>query len=659
MADTVAANTHSTTAGRRSAFIALGAIVLGALAIRLWDIDQNGYGTEYYSAGVRSMLASWHNFFFNSFDPAGFVSLDKPPLAFWIQAATAKLFGFGSLSLFLPQVLEGVLAIVVLYQLVQRHFGVAAGLVAALVLAISPVSVAVDRSNNTESLLVLVLLLAVWALLCATERGSLRLLVLAMALVGVAFNVKMAAAFVLAPTLALVYLVGAPVPLRSRFVHLVVAGIALAAVSLSWVTAYDLAAPDNRPFAGGTRGNSMLELAVWGNGLNRFLPSEARVRRNAAATPNASQPPQGRRGYDNVPAGLLRLADGHLAGQFGWLLPLAVIGFVVAFLRTPPRWPLDPPRLTLVLCAGWALSYGAVFSFDSGPFHAYYLVMLAPPLAALTGIGLVALWNRYRGDEGPAALLLPLALALTAAWQGYLEYGYLGATTDFRTWLFAALVAGAAASVTGLVVARRGLPRLAPVALAAGLVALLVTPFAWALSTVLVRGSAALPAANIATLAGVDERPRRRGAADFGVRTDDQKLLAFLAANRANTRFLLATPNARLAAPIIIRTGEPVMAMGGFSGADRILTREDLARLVADGDVRFVMIVTPDPSRPTGFREGRNAVFAEWVQAAGTMIDPALWRSQPASADAGPRPRRRDDQMQLYDLKPEIGLNPA
>ncbi len=656
MTETVAADTPA--AGRRSALIALGAIVLGALAIRLWNIDQNGYGTEYYSAGVRSMLASWHNFFFNSFDPAGFVSLDKPPLAFWIQAASAKLFGFGSLSLFLPQVLEGVLAIVVLYHLVQRHFGVAAGLVAALVLAVSPVSVAVDRSNNTESLLILVLLLAVWALVCATERGSLRLLVLAMGLVGVAFNVKMAAAFVIAPTLALIYLVGAPVLLKSRLAHLVVAGIALGAVSISWVTAYDLAAPDNRPFAGGTRGNSMIELAVWGNGLNRFLPSEARVRRNAAAAPNAPQPQQGHRFRDNVPAGLLRLAAPELAGQFGWLLPLAVIGFIVALLRAPPRWPLDPPRLTLVLWAGWALSYGAVFSFDSGPFHAYYLSMLAPPLAALTGIGLVALWSRYWSGGG-LALLLVLALALTAAWQAYLEYGYLGTTADFRTWLFAALVAGTVVSIAGLIVARRRVPRLAPVALAAGLAALLVTPVAWALSTVLVRGSGALPSASIATLAGVDERPRRRIAADFGIATGDQKLLAFLTANRANARFLLATPNARLAAPIIIRTGEPVMAMGGFSGADRILTREALTQIVADGGVRFVMIVTPDPSRPTGFRDARGAMFAEWAQAAGRVIDPALWRSQPASDEAGPRPRRRDDQMQLYDLKPEIGLNPA
>ena len=653
MTETVAPDTPAS--GRKSEFIALGAILLGALVIRVWNIDQNGYGTEYYSAGVRSMLASWHNFFFNSFDPAGFVSLDKPPLAFWVQAASAKLFGFGSLSLFLPQVLEGVLGIAVLYHLVQRRFGVAAGLVAALVLAVSPISVAVDRSNNIESLLILVLLLAVWALVCATERGSLRLLVLAMGLVGVAFNVKMAVAFVIAPTLALIYLVGAPVPLKSRLAHLVVAGVALAAVSISWVTAYDLAAPDNRPFAGGTRGNSMIELAVWGNGLNRFLPSEARVRRNAAATPTTAQPQQGRRFRDNVPAGLLRLADRQLAGQFGWLLPLAAIGFVVALLRAPPRWPLDPPRLTLVLLAGWTLSYGAVFSFDTGPFHAYYLSMLAPPLAALTGIGLVALWNRYRGGAGLGVLLV-LALALTAAWQAYLEYGYLGTTPDFRTWLFVALVAGTVASIAGLVVARRSVPRLAPVALAAGLVALLVTPAAWALSTVLVRGNAALPAASIATLAGVDDRPWRRNPADA---TADQKLIDFLAANRANARFLLATPNARLAAPIIIRTGEPVMAMGGFSGADRILTPDALTRMVADGGVRFVMIATPDPSRATGFRDARGAVFAEWAQTAGRVIDPALWQSQPASAEAGPRPRRRNEQMQLYDLKPEIGLNPA
>jgi len=687
--------------------LALGAILLVALALRLWWLDRNGYGTEYYSAAVRSMLTSWHNFFFNSFDPAGYVSIDKPPLAFWLQAASAWGFGYSSLSILVPQAIEGVAAILILYHLVARRFGVAAALAAAFVLAVTPVSVAADRSSNTESLLILVLLGAAWALIVATERGSLRLLVLSLALVGVAFNVKMVVAFVVAPVLVLVYFVGAPVPLARRVAHLALAGLVAGIVSLSWVTAYDLAAPDERPFAGGTKGNSMVELAVWGNGLDRFRPNEGRLRRAmlaqqqpAAATPdangngngNANAPQRARRMFDNVPAGPLRLADRHLAGQFAWLLPLALIGAFAAFASTRRRWPPDAAQLDLALWLGWALSYGAVFSFDSGIFHAYYLSLLAPPLAALTGIGLLALWQRYRAGS----LLIALAIAATAAWQAYIEYGALdlpaegnGAVwpaLDWRTFLYAALVIGALVSCFTLIIARRAVPRLASMALATGAIALLVTPIAWALSPVLTRNNAAMPNADVGTLAGNDARAGRRFWGGFGAGADDPKLRAFLLANRGSARYLLATPNARLAAPIIIRTGEPVMAIGGFSGADQILSKEAFARLVEEGQVRFVMINLPDPNArgqgqgqaqgqgqgqaqgqaqwPGALMRERMAAFNEWVQATGHMVDPALWRTEPAEAtDAPPRRQggqgRQGGQMQLYDLRPAIGLNPS
>ena len=213
--------------------LGLLAVLSTAAALRLWRLDRNGFGNEYYTAGVRSMSQSWHNFFYNSFDPAGFISVDKPPLALWIQVASVKLFGFHALSVLVPQALEGVAAVVLLYHLVGRMFGAAAGLLAALFLALTPVSVAIDRSSNTDSCLVLVLLLAAWALTLAAERGSPGLLALAMALVGLGFNVKMLAAFVVLPTFALVYFVGAPVEWRRRVVHLAVAGVVLTAVSLS------------------------------------------------------------------------------------------------------------------------------------------------------------------------------------------------------------------------------------------------------------------------------------------------------------------------------------------------------------------------------------------------------------------------------------------
>ena len=249
----------------------LPAILILAAALRLWRLDQNGFGNEYYSAGVRSMSTGWHNFLYHAFDPAGFVSVDKPPVAMWIQVASVKLFGFQGLSVIVPQVLEGLASVWLVHALVRRRFGTAAAALAALFLALTPVSVAVDRSSNAESCLVLVLLLAAWALTRAADGGRRGWLVLSMALVGLAFNVKMLAAFVVLPTFVLVYALATPVGPRRRLVDLTLGTIVLIVVSLAWVAVYDLTPPDRRPYAGTTDHNSVAELVVGPYGIGRFV----------------------------------------------------------------------------------------------------------------------------------------------------------------------------------------------------------------------------------------------------------------------------------------------------------------------------------------------------------------------------------------------------
>ncbi len=214
--------------------LALAAILLLAAFLSFFQLDREGYSNLYYAATVRSMLTSWHNFFFASYDPGGFVTVDKPPLGFWVQAASAALFGFTGFSLLLPQALAGIASVAVVYQLVRRTFGVAAGLVAALALALMPVTVATNRNNTPDALLVLLLLLAAWAVMVATERGKLRWLLLGAVLVGLAFNVKMLQAYLAVPALWLLYLVAAPLRRRVRVAHLGVATVALLAVSFAW-----------------------------------------------------------------------------------------------------------------------------------------------------------------------------------------------------------------------------------------------------------------------------------------------------------------------------------------------------------------------------------------------------------------------------------------
>ena len=241
----------------RFAFVAI--LALSAFT-GLFRITQEGYSNLYYAATVKSMLTSWHNFFFASYDPGGFVTVDKPPLGFWIQAASAKVFGFHGWSLLLPQALAAVLSVALLYHLVRRVFGPAAGLLAALTLALTPITVATARNNTVDGLLVLVLLVAARTVIRAAETGRLRWLLLCVALVGVGFNIKMLQAYLVVPAFFLLYFLAAPRRRLTRIAQLTLATIVLLVVSLSWAVAVDLTPPDERPYVGGSTNNSALHL---------------------------------------------------------------------------------------------------------------------------------------------------------------------------------------------------------------------------------------------------------------------------------------------------------------------------------------------------------------------------------------------------------------
>jgi 4-amino-4-deoxy-L-arabinose transferase-like glycosyltransferase len=647
------------------------AVLVLAAALRLWRLDQNGFDNEYYAAAVRSMMGGWHAFFYNSFDPAGFVSVDKPPLALWIQVATARVIGFSSLGVLLPQVLEGLAAVAVLMHLVGRRFGTPAGALAGLFLALTPITVAVDRSGNTDTGLVLVLLLAAWPLTVAAERGHRGFLLLAMALIGLGFNVKMLAAFVVLPTFALVYWLGAALPWRRRLVDLVLGGVLVAVVSLPWMIAYDLTPADRRPYVGSSPQNSMIDLAVGHNGVGRFVRlwqtgRTASADRGPARPPSAvaaaATPASGdgfARLFVRTPVGALRLLDGLLSAQAGWLLPLALAG-VAGLLRGGARPPVDPSWSSLLLWAGWALTYAVVYSYAGGIFHFYYLSTLGPPLAALAAIGSMELWRRYR-EGGAPAVLLPGALLVTAMWQCYVHTFGLPAVADewqrrLPVWMLIAVVVAAGALIARLLRAdaggRAGAPALPAAALAIGLVALLAIPTAWALSSVLVRGVAVIPSADIGRLRSRPPAAEALGRWRRAEAAERRALIAFLRANHHGERFLLATPSAQLASPLIIATGEPVMAMGGFHGLDPILTPERLARLVEAGQVRFVMLGELSITSRYMGAEAAGRPLADWVRANGKPVETARWGG-PVTGFGRGAPR------QLYDLRPEVGLVPA
>ena len=487
-----------------------------------------------------------------------------------------------------------------------------------------------------------------------------------MLLLGIGFNVKMSAALVVLPTFVLVYWLGARMTRRRRLGDLALGSLVLVVVALSWPLAYDLTPAPRRPFVGSSQHNSMLELAAGHNGVGRFFRvattplAVAGETGRSAATPDTATRNRWSRIFVRAPVGPLRLADGQLAAQVGWLVPLAVAGLVARGFHDGWRRPLGPPQLALLLWSGWLVTYAAIYSSLAGIFHFYYLSALAPPLAALSAVGAVTSWRAHVGP-GARAALLPVTVLLTTAWQAYIEAmspgGLFHGAHDWRTWMHVAVLAAALVAVGALLAPlfqttrTRWTRSRSAMALGLAMLALLATPLAWALSSVLVRGVPVVPSADLARLAP-DDVSGARATARALERPTPGKLIAFLQANRHGERFLLATTTTRVAAPIIIETGAAVMALGGFHGLDQIVAPEVLAAMVARREVRFVM--QGDLSSVDRYlgADAANRSLSEWVRTHGAVVTPALWRQ-----DTGPGASRRRastplSAAQLYDLAP-------
>jgi 4-amino-4-deoxy-L-arabinose transferase-like glycosyltransferase len=689
---------------------ALTAVLLLGALFRLRDLSKNGYGNAYYASAVRSMMMSWHNFFFVSFDPAGWFTVDKPPVSLWIQTAFAKVFGYHGLTLILPQVLEGLGSVALVHHLVRRRFDAWAALLSALAMALSPVAVAVDRYNNTDACLVFVLLLSAWALDKAVERSNRGWLMASMALAGVAFNTKMMAGFVALPAFYLFYWIGTRLPWPRRFADLVFASIVLAVVALSWPLAVDLTPAAQRPFVGSNPDNSMIGLSMGWNGFQRLLRGRGRGPFGAAVTqtamnatpgtapsissslatvgaqalsavaPGPVPPFNGGRGRGGRGGGFgmrsgqpgpLRLADRNMAGQTGWFLPLAVVGLLLAFRRTPPAQTAGGNRPYLLFWAGWFLCYAAVFSFMRGGMHTYYLVCLAPSMAVLAGTAMRTLWLEYQAGRKN---LLPLTLLLTVTWHAFIAAQF----PDWEGFLVPTVLVGAAvllACFMNLSAWPQDVQRhLMPVFLSLALVLLFFCPIVWALSPVL--GSGNSVEANPDLMLGI-QNPFGRG---FGGNINTDRLVAFLKANRHGERYLVAGQNSQAVDQIIIKTGEQAIALGGFMGGDPIVTLKQFTQMVEEGKLRYFLLqgggfnsalaygnraVTHGfggngGGGPFGRMSGIQADIARWVRDNGTPVEPKLWGGpEPRTPSQTPDPGNmgwggfRRGTPQLYDLKPK------
>jgi 4-amino-4-deoxy-L-arabinose transferase-like glycosyltransferase len=467
----------------------LGLLALAAL-LYLWDLTRNGWANDFYAAAVQAGTKSWKAFFFGSFDSSNFITVDKTPASLWVMELSGRIFGFSQWSMLVPQALEGVASVGLLYAAVRRWFGPPAGLVAGLVLALTPVAALMFRFNNPDALLVLLMTAAAYALVRAIENGRTRWLVFCGILLGFAFLAKMLQAFLVVPGFAIAYLwAGAPRAWLRRLWQTAAMGAGIILGAGWWIAIAELTPAADRPYFGGSTDNNILQLAIGYNGLGRLDGNETGSIGGGGA---------GGTGFGGA-TGLLRLFHTEFGGQISWLLPTALICLAAMAWVSRRAVRTDRIRAAALLWGGWVIVTGLVFSYMSGIIHPYYMVALAPGIGALVGIGAMALWDKRLGWAGRS--VAAATVLVTAVWSFVL----LDRTPDWLPWLrwvvLLAGVLGAGAVLAGPWLARLVSFRrlvLLPVGLA--MMAGLAGPAAYALDTVNTAHTGAIPSAGPATV---------------------------------------------------------------------------------------------------------------------------------------------------------------
>jgi len=613
---------------------ALITLLAGTAVLYLWGLGSEGWANSFYAAAVQAGTKSWKAFFFGSFDASSFITVDKPPASLWVMEISARIFGLNSWSILVPQALEGVATVGVLYATVKRWSGPAAGLLAGAVVALTPVAALMFRYNNPDALLVLLLTASAYATTRAVETGRTRWLVLAMTLVGTGFITKMMQALLVVPAIGLVYLVAGPPKLGTRIKQLLISAAVLVVASGWWVVIVELIPARDRPYIGGSQNNNLFNLIFGYNGFGRITGAE-----------------KGSAANQWGPTGWDRMFLPSFGSQISWLIPAALVLMAATFWVTRGGGRSDKTRAAVIFWGAWLLVTGLLLSFAKGIIHPYYSVALAPAVGALVAVGATTMWKHRQSWFGRIALASSLAVT---TWWAWVLLGRASSWMPELRWTVLVVGLGTSAALLAPLSARR---RLSLVVGSVALAAALAGPAAYAVDTVVTAHSGAIPSAGPtasgATVgpggtggfgtgggggfpgatgsAGVGAEPggatsarrsttgkkatagRRFGAAPrataggrlpttgaggrtptissgvgiLNASTPGAALTKLLETNASHYTWVAATVGSESAAGYQLATDDPVMAIGGFNGSDPTPTLAQFEKDVAAGKIHY------------------------------------------------------------------------
>ncbi|CAL9297226.1 hypothetical protein SUDANB135_02717 [Streptomyces sp. SudanB135_2055] len=649
---------------------ALLAILVLAAGLYSWNLSGAGLNS-YYSAAVLSGTESWKAWFFGSLDAGNFLTVDKPPFALMVMGLSCRLLGYGTWQMMLPLILAALATIWVLHSCVKRVWGHGAAALAALVLALTPITVAINRDNNPDTLLVFLMVGGAALALRAVRDGRLPPLLGSAVCFGLAFNTKMLQGYIALPAVFVVYLYATDLGWAKRIRNLVLAAVALAVASFWWAAAVSLVPASERPYIGGSTDGTAWDLIMGYNGLGRIFGGDGNMGGGGG----------GGGGFSGT-AGIGRMFNDILGGQISWLLPFAGIALVAGLVLRGRAPRTDLTRAALVLWGGWTVLHQLTFSMAEGTMHPYYTTALAPGIAALCGGGGVMLLRAFRADRR-WVWVLPLALGVTGVWAVVL----LRRASGWNSWLWPTIAGVMALAIAGLLVFRSGRRlRLLAVSVAAAVVAGVAGPAAYAWSVPSGSGGGmggTNPTAGPSTGGGMggpgggggqppqggrggpggdtppnggDNGRAAPGGADGTTGTPPSgdlggaggfgegggmggggtgggastELVAYLKKHQDGAKWLLAVSGSQSAAQLILAGGEPVISMWGWSGSDNAMTLTRLKELVKKGELHYVQV-----GGGMGGGSGAGSEVTQWVREHGTAVEASAYGAS-STSDSSP-----------------------
>lgn len=652
---------------RRWPVIGLVVLLVGTAALYLIDLTSSGNANSFYAAAVKSGTQSVTAWIFGSLDAGNAITVDKPPAALWLMVLSARLLGFSSFSMLLPQALLGVGSVALTWATVRRWMGDAAGLVAGAVIALTPVAALMFRFNNPDALLVFLLVLGAYAVVRAVDAGSglaarsrrsaAVWMIIAGAAIGFGFLTKMGEAFIVLPALGLVYLVASPLRLRTRLVHLVAALVSMI-ISAGWFVALvSLWPAAARPYIGGSDNNSLWELAVGYNGLGRILGGSGNGGGGGGGGMGG-----GNSGFGGT-AGVLRMFNTAFGAEISWFIPAALVGMIAIFVVSWRAPRTDKLRASAILWGGWLVASALVFSFMDGTIHPYYAVALAPAIGGLIGTAGVALWRRR--DHHLARFTLAAMIVVTAIWGTYL----MGRdAAGWMSWLRWSMLGAGVVGAALLALSTGRLRKLAVAGLLIGAIGASAGAAAWTVATASSGHSGSIPSSGPSVAGGgsgggpggmgggmggggmgggggTGGGPGgSTGAAPGGTQTGTQggtqtqtqtqtrpsgsgggedassntELTDLL--NATDSRWSAAVIGSQSAAGYILSSQTAVMAIGGWSGSDNSPTLAQFQAYVQAGDISYFVVSGSGEGGGMGGggRGGSDSVGSQitaWVEA--------------------------------------------